>query len=199
MTASFSLSESVGYLEVLSEKEQQKIRWLLCDDLYNGINEGLVDFSECPGFKACPLLSFGPVPGAWYFGQLKKSELAAVFKRWMGCDLSMKLKKSEMLEHVIASGVSTSDVAPQLAMASFVRPFDRAKRKVYSYLLRKFEDDCFMDELGVPWAVPHGSVCNGDLYYFPDDEITDLLNQYGSNRCAAGFSPLLVVFGEAAE
>ena len=66
-------------------------------------------------------------------------------------------------------------------------------RKVYTYLLRKYEDDSvFKDDGNGFVAVPHGAefsstVRIGDtvktVYCFPDDEITDLLNQYNCNRC----------------
>lgn len=36
---------------------------------------------------------------------------------------------------------------------------------------------------------PSGTTSSGnlDIYHFPDDKITELLTQYGHNRCLGGF------------
>jgi hypothetical protein len=66
-------------------------------------------------------------------------------------------------------------------------------RKLYSYLLRKFDYDlCFDDVMGEV-KVPHGAEfvrystapdgSRVSIYQFPDDEITHLLDMYNANRC----------------
>ena len=67
------------------------------------------------------------------------------------------------------------------------------KRKVYTYLLRKYRDDSvFIDDGNGILSIPHGSdyytIFHEDgsssiILRFPDDEITKLLNQYDCNRC----------------
>lgn len=61
-------------------------------------------------------------------------------------------------------------------------------RSVYRYLQRKFdnETECYEGEPNHP----HGSQKQGSLYFFPDDEITDLLTLYGHNRCLGGYAPV---------
>lgn len=78
---------------------------------------------------------------------------------------------------------------------AFIRPaglLEVAKKKVYTYLLRKYTDDNVMNEDGQFIAVPHGAefltvVSPAGVselrIQFPDDEVTDLLNKHGSNRC----------------
>ena len=190
----YSFTEAISFIEALSEEEQQVVRWFLCDDLYNGIFDHLVDLSKNPGLAECPLLSFSPVPATSYFPGLKKAELAELFFRCTGEKISEKMKKNGMLERVQAAGISVGEVAPSLRMASFVNQFYSAKRDAYSYLLRKFEDDYFEAPDGTPLAIPHGSVFRDGLYYFPDDEITHALDLHDCNRCAGGAAPVIVVF-----
>lgn len=66
-------------------------------------------------------------------------------------------------------------------------------RKLYTYLLRKFDIESYWDpDTGEVKAIPKGAefVCTMTLdgrsklaIQFPDDEITDLLNLFGVNRC----------------
>ena len=65
------------------------------------------------------------------------------------------------------------------------------KRKVYTYLLRKYDDDLIFMEEGFS-SVPHGAEyitrfsSDGTVkttLSFPEDEITQLLNKYDCNRC----------------
>ncbi|MBQ9229043.1 MAG: hypothetical protein IJ680_01390 [Paludibacteraceae bacterium] len=69
---------------------------------------------------------------------------------------------------------------------------EKCKRKLYTYLLRKFTDDEYMDEDGVFHKYPHGAEFFGATdalgssclsVRFPDDDITALLDEYGANRC----------------
>lgn len=66
-------------------------------------------------------------------------------------------------------------------------------RKVYTYLLRKYDSEPYFDPSSGMKEIPHGAkfttviTLNGpvtETIEFPEDEITDLLNQYGCNRCA---------------
>lgn len=65
-------------------------------------------------------------------------------------------------------------------------------KKTYSYLLRKFEDDFIIDPDGNEACIPHGSTytffsspdgTRKMKLTFPEDDITELLNKYGANRC----------------
>lgn len=60
-------------------------------------------------------------------------------------------------------------------------------KKVYTYLMRKFDDEDILNEEMELFCIPKGAnytFNNGILKCdFPDDEITDLLNKYKANRC----------------
>lgn len=90
-----------------------------------------------------------------------------------------------------------SEVAP-LAYPdfAFIRPtglLEVAKKKVYTYLLRKYRDSTVMNGDGGFITIPHGAEFSTSVsvsgvselrLQFPDDDVTDLLNKHGSNRCA---------------
>ena len=75
---------------------------------------------------------------------------------------------------------------------------------MYTYFLRKYEWEEAWGEDGF-FKIPHGSQCEDitlslglsgtsysgdpDVYWFPDDEITQLLTEYGHNRCLNGYRP----------
>lgn len=80
--------------------------------------------------------------------------------------------------------------------AVFLRPcglLEVAKKKVYTYLLRKLTDSIYYNENGEECKVPHGAEFSGTMdvftgkttlsLSFPNDEVTELLNKYGVNRC----------------
>lgn len=65
-------------------------------------------------------------------------------------------------------------------------------QKAYLYLLRKFDNDSYVDDNMVWHDIPHGAVfstsvgingVSGLILQFPDDDVTDLLNKYNANRC----------------
>lgn len=69
----------------------------------------------------------------------------------------------------------------------------KKSRKLYTYLLRKFDFDYYFDpEDGTEKKIPKGAefVCTISMdgrselkLQFPDDEITAMLNLFGTNRC----------------
>ncbi len=87
-------------------------------------------------------------------------------------------------------------IRPQLDLetSSVALPIELSKhiRKVYTYLRRKFDfDDIFDAETGEIIKIPAGANCTmkmssgvlGCKYEFPQDDVTELLNKYGTNRC----------------
>lgn len=66
-------------------------------------------------------------------------------------------------------------------------------RKLYTYLVRKFDVECYWDsDTDETKEIPKGAefVCAMDLdgksklaLQFPDDEVTEMLNLFGTNRC----------------
>lgn len=95
-------------------------------------------------------------------------------------------------------------VIPLAQAIRFSDQVQKSRRKLYTYLLRKYAWEEIWGENGV-FMVPHGAKCedvtlsisldgvsmsgNSDTYWFPDDEITQLLTEHGHNRCLNGYRP----------
>ena len=95
-------------------------------------------------------------------------------------------------------------VIPLAHAIRFSDQVQKSRRKLYTYLLRKYAWEEIWGENGV-FMVPHGAKCedvtlsisldgvsmsgNSDTYWFPDDEITQLLTEHGHNRCLNGYRP----------
>lgn len=82
------------------------------------------------------------------------------------------------------------------AVVCLADKFKKPSRKMYTYLNRRNEVEYYYDEDMVERTIPKGAqrVLSGALFgssndkpslslEFPNDEITDLLDQYGVNRC----------------
>lgn len=102
-----------------------------------------------------------------------------------------KQKKPDGVAELIASGlvIDASDGA-----VSISDQLVNCKRKLYTYLLRKYEDEGFITETGKLYEYPHGAnvILSSKVdetgerkisFEFPDDEVTRLLDKYGANRC----------------
>lgn len=67
----------------------------------------------------------------------------------------------------------------------------KVRKKLCTYLSRRNESERCIDENGEPYTIPQGAQFVGSVtiggstlsLVFPDDEITELLDQYGVNRC----------------
>lgn len=107
---------------------------------------------------------------------------------------SLKNTKKAKYEWCLEHADEVGEIAyPDVVFLQPSGPLDVVKRKVYIYLLRKFTDDYTMnansDEL---MTIPHGaefsataSISGGitPSLSFPEDEITELLDLHGANRC----------------
>lgn len=73
---------------------------------------------------------------------------------------------------------------------------EKVRKKLCTYLSRRNESESCVDENGEPYTIPKGAqfVASASLsgstllLAFPDDEITELLDYYGVNRCK-GWTP----------
>lgn len=95
-------------------------------------------------------------------------------------------------------------VIPLAHAIRFSDQVQKSRHKLYTYLLRKYAWEEIWGENGV-FMVPHGAKCedvtlsisldgvsisgDSDTYWFPDDEITQLLTEHGHNRCLNGYRP----------
>ncbi len=104
----------------------------------------------------------------------------------------LKSTKKARFEWCLAHASEVVPIAyPKFA---FVRPVGNlalSVKKTYTYLRRKYEYHLEKDENGEMLAIPHGAILmlsrspSGEReshYQLPDDDVTELLNQYGANR-----------------
>lgn len=79
---------------------------------------------------------------------------------------------------------------PNVRVFRFSDRFQSGHKKVYSYLLRKYSWDTYLDEVLKENRIPHGAIFSSadpSVCYFPDDDITELLTFFGCNRCLNGY------------
>ena len=102
-------------------------------------------------------------------------------------------KKEVIIDYCIANTPEIENELPIIYVFTFSDIFTKGKRKVYTYLLRKFDwDKIFIvreNNSSCEVSYPHGALFETDpnICYFPDDETTYLLTLYGCNRCLNGF------------
>ena len=102
---------------------------------------------------------------------------------------SAKLKPCDELDRIVEIGLLSYDDG-RYAVAEMAK---KRIRKLYTYLVRKFDVEYYWDpETGDDKAIPKGAefICAMDLngnnqlaLQFPDDDVTALLNLFGTNRC----------------
>ena len=99
-----------------------------------------------------------------------------------------KLKTCDELDRIVEIGLLIHEDGRYAAP----EPVKKRLRKLYTYLVRKFDVDCYWDpDTGEDKTIPKGAEFVGVIsangiktsIQFPDDEITDLLNLFGVNRC----------------
>lgn len=101
-----------------------------------------------------------------------------------------KQKKPDGVAELIASGLVADASDGAVSVADCIV---KTGRRLCTYLLRKLENDTMVDENGELFEYPHGAhlvaviavggPASGLRCEFPDDEVTELLDQFGANRC----------------
>ena len=207
-----SLKNAVSELENLNDESQKIVKNFLYQCLFGKIVEfSVLADGNNSGLLDCTLLTQIDAPEI-ALQSLKRNQIVEIldvhgiigFKR----NMSLKNLASWCIENV-------SDiwaVFPQIYVFRFADNFKTAQRRVYSYLLRKYDWDFYyngeMQRLRYPRGakfedfnitisantvgeidIMHSGTPN--ICHFPDDEITSLLTFYGHNRCLNGFIPQL--------
>lgn len=204
-----SLKEAVSQIENLSDKEQLLLKKFLYENLYHNEKERVFSLSENPNIALCHLVSTRALSPTELLALLKRAELFdLITKAGLICPLPKNSSKSNISAWCIENISNISDYFPTMLSMSFIPEFDSAKRRLYSYLLRKYDWDSYYDENMNKISYPHGAIfedteiiishssagaitstsCgNPNVCHFPNDEITELLTIYGHNRCLHGF------------
>lgn len=189
LAEAFSTSELVAEVEKLNDTAQVEMKTFLYNNLNSDIQTYAFDDESCDDslFKS-QLLKEVRTPISVYLRGMRKDEIVALLSR-IGID-SGKRKKSELVE---LCEENYSRVIPLFQPIHTFAFTDKVKpniRKLYRYLLRKYDWDSYDDFDGTYFKYPHGahpSDDNPNIYYFPEDEITKLLNKYNCNRCLNGY------------
>ncbi len=140
------------------------------------------------------LLSFFTDYGRVIQAHTQKNTLEKLEAVWFSFPDGLKNTKKAKYEWCLEHADEVGPIAyPAAVFLQPSGPLDVVRRKVYTYLLRKLTDDYTMDvNSGELMRIPHGSefsvtVTIGGVsslrLSFPDDEITELLDLHGANRC----------------
>ena len=188
-----SLKEAVAELEKLPNEYQKKLRYILYDNIYHNVPTFETDsLEETQILESCSLItSLGKLDLKSNLDRLKKADILN-FLSAKGHKIAANKKKEDIIDYCITNATEIETELPIIYVFTFSDIFNKCKRKVYMYLLRKFDwDKSFADsEHGLyEISYPHGALFEKDpnICYFPDDEITHLLTSYGCNRCLNGF------------
>ena len=101
-----------------------------------------------------------------------------------------KIKPCAELERILETGIIVQD-SGMCVVSDWAK---KSVRKLYTYLGRKFDTDiCFDPNTGNMVEIPKGAIFetefslrSGDTHlsmHFPDDEITAMLDLFGTNPC----------------
>ncbi len=100
-----------------------------------------------------------------------------------------KLKPCNDLECIVKIGLLVNEDGRYAVQEAAKKKI----RKLYTYLLRKFDVDIYWDpHTGEDKTIPKGAEFVGAItvgkgidiiVQFPDDEVTEMLNLFGTNRC----------------
>lgn len=176
------------------------------------------DFSLCDELRTCMLLAEHPATPEYIFSKLDKPTLyELVASHIVGKPPRKNASKQSLIDWLLQNAPEVSSQFPFPPSFSFIDPFDRAQVNTYKYLCRKYENGSIYDDQMNHYEYPSGSTCqnlspsessfsfgvpkcsdpsllnsspkNPNAFYFPDDHITELLNQYNCNRCLNGYIP----------
>ena len=177
--------DAVYCLEQLSDEDQGTVQQLLYQSLYHpGSKPLIVDAAERPELVRCPLLEHTPLPVLEKLSRMTKAELFAL------ADVSgaetrpaKSWKKAELIAWAVEYVPSIDTLLPALEVATFARP-ENGRRKLYSYLLRKYGLDTVYDHRrDADVTVPHGATYVSRAgWVLPDDDIARLLCMYDHDR-----------------
>lgn len=207
-----SLQDAVAEIENLTDDVQLQVCAALRESIYHKIQSILVTFwsKDHADKSICQLFTLEYSPLELSLQKMSKKSLCQLFE-YHKVSFDNNLKKSDLIAWYCDNRNSLEKHLPYQAKLTFSPLFQKAQRSVYIYLLRKFMWEKYYNDYMVELFYPHGakgqdltiilttnhidneaplvSVPN-DLHFFPKDEITDLLNLYGHNRCLNGFKPI---------
>ena len=205
----FSLRDAVAELEKLETADQIIIKMFLCDHLYHDEEYLCVLKDKSTNLLKSPLLQSIDSPESIALRAFKRNQILHILDEHGITGFKRNSSRDKLISWCIENIQDCWSVFPKVCVFQFSLNFQSAQRKVYSYLLRKFDWELYFDgekEIRYPHGAMDGDLLitfsplseegqtpslNDDqqLLYFPNDEITELLTFYGCNRCLNGFRP----------
>lgn len=199
----FSLKDAVSELENLNEECQKIVRDFLYQALYQNASEFPVLAENCnAGLLYCALLNQIEAPEI-ALQALKRNQILQILDAHSVTGFKRNMSLKNLISWCIDNVPDVWSVFPQIYVFRFVANFKTAQRRVYTYLLRKYDWETYYNEEMEEIRYPHGAKFedfsitvslsgtqqsgNPNVCHFPDDEVTKLLTLYGHNRCLNGF------------
>lgn len=202
----YTLNEVVELLERTTDRAQKIIKDFLYENLYHKSLFITVCKEEADLFSDCSLVTILETPLLNKLLKMSKRDIVAALGK-IGVEAPKKILKAELPQWCQENAQKINNVIPTTYDISLVNSFDKARRKTYTYLKRKYEWDCYYNENMERKYFPYGSnqkdsVISLNLnrestnigfttdkkYYFPDDDVTKLLTKYHCNRCLNRFN-----------
>lgn len=201
-----TLKDAVAELEKLTDDAQHIVEGFLYAVLYREDKELHVLEETAQQFLKCSLFVLRDSDENKFL-LLKRNQIQEILEQNGITGLKRNMSKTNLIKWGLENVEGFEDMLPKTYTFTFVDTFVDARRRVYSYLLRKYAWDMYYDAEMNEIKYPHGAKfedhqlitslnCDdlklewkgdSDVCYFPNDEITELLTAYGHNRCLNGY------------
>lgn len=194
----------VASLESLNESCQKKVQEILYGNLFDKTEIFYIQDHHFEDLLNSPLFTQVDSTPDNLLRAYSKDELFAVLQESGLEGYRPNMRIATLIRWCLENIPNLWDVIPPAHAVRFSDQVQKSRRKLYTYLLRKYEWEEAWGEDGL-FKIPHGSQCEDitlslglsgasysgdpDVYWFPDDEITQLLTEYGHNRCLNGYRP----------
>lgn len=179
--------ESIKEFENLSDVAQLKIKDFLYENIYHQLIQLPLTENESELFKGNELVEMFAMPFEDVINRLSRNDIVSIIKS-SGYSVPTKITKGKIAEWITLNAPDTIDSFPKYMWLKFNPKYKLIHSRLYTYLLRKYRWDSYINVDGNEAYYPHGSRMHDDgKYYFSTDYITEQLTIYGCNRCINGF------------
>lgn len=191
-SSQMTLPEAVAEVEKLSDDSQNFIKMLpQAEPVIFTVSENNQEL------LSCTLLKKDSLEPRQILDRMQKKEILDMLKN-NGHVPEKSLTKDALIPWALESVADIKSMLPDIVSLSASPYAQKIWRKLYTYLRRKYDwehsylesEERGMELFLVPTGVEGSCSVNANqqrAYYFPDDEITELLTFYGHNRCLNGF------------
>lgn len=192
---SFKLEESVDKIEKLSTEEQLELKNILFEILFHKkTSVGVKENTNISNIINQEILYKFEDPKE-LLGTFSRNELNNRLSPLNIVGFKKNMSLSKLIQFCIENIPDKINDIFSDALSVRLNPlFEKSKRKLYTYLRRKYDDETYFDGENIveipAGAKPIGSISIGQSafesaikYKFPDDDVTTLLNKYNKNRC----------------